>query len=517
MRGRLLTAAGLLLAGSGVVVPLQLWGPAPVPSGPRRTASAGMGEVTRVSLPAAGLTAVPVCPGPQSLVVPDGGRALDPSGPVVVGAVVEPVASGPPASLDGTVLRDGGDGFTLAALPRTSAGLVTVKIPPSSVAPAMSAVQLALARSGDARGLTALACPGTATRSWLVGGGTRTGRRGRLVLANPAAGPAEASIVVHGPGGAVGASGGTTVAIPPHGVRAVRIDALAPGLDSVAVLVLARRGRVSATLQDSDVRGLTPAGADDIGPSAPPARRQIVPGLTVTAPSGAVPKGPAVPRATSAEAAVRVVNPGAEEAVVKITLLGASGPVTMPGAVLTLPPGAVSDVPVSGVAAGSYAAVVEADTEVVAGAVVTERADGGGRSPDVGWAASVQALGGPAVLALPSPTENGRPVPVTTVLSVVAPDGAGSLEIVQLEATGKRLSTTTLPVPARSSVICALAPTAAAVRLRPVEGSAALMAAAVLHVADTAGPMVSVVPVRPGHAATSERPHVVSDVRTGLS
>jgi hypothetical protein len=506
MRGRLAACAAIVATAVGGAWSSVAW-PVAGARGTAPSASGGTGEVTRVSLPAVGPATVPVCPGPQTLVVSEGATSAAPSGPVAVGAVLESDPRRRPATLSGRVMRDGDGGLALAELRRTSAGLVTMEVPATSTAPAMSAVQVALNRSGGLRGLAALACPGTATQSWLVGGGTRVGRRGRLILANPSAAPAEASVTVHGPRGPAG--GPAALAVPARGLRSVRIDALAPGLGTVAVHVRARSGRISATLQDSFVQGLTPSGVDDVGPAAPAARRQVIPGILVVA------SGAGTPAARGA-ATVRVANPGAKEAVARVTLLGEGGPVTLPGGVLTLGPGAVRDVPAR-VPEGMYTAVVEADSDIVAGAVVGDPdTASGGRPLDFGWASSVEAFAGPALLALPRLGERGRRPAVTATLVLTAPDGQVSLEISQVDVTGRRRGTATVTVPAGSSVRHALLPEAAAVALRPAGRSAPVMAAAVLVAADPAGPMVSVVPVRPSPERTAGRPAVVSDIRLGL-
>lgn len=547
MRGRLAGLAAVAMAATGGVLTMQSLWPAPGAS-----ASVAGGRVTQVSLPAVGVAAVPVCPGPQSLVAPDGGTAVEPGGPVVVGAIVESVEGRRPATLSGVALTGGEGGFALRTAPRTSAGLVTLQAPSSSTVPVMSAVQVSLRRSGDLRGLTALACPTTATRTWLVGGGTQAGRRGQLVLANPAGAPAEADVTVYGPRGPVSAPAGTGIVIPAGGVLALRIDALAPDLDAVAVLVQARGGRISATLQDSYVRGLTPSGVDDITAAAPAARRQVVPGISV-----AVPAGTGLPEASGAPGgvAVRVVNPGSVDVVARVRLLGEAGPVEVGGGVLTLAAGEVRDVVVTRVPEGIYSAVVEADAPVVAGAVVGRAPSAGaaagaaspprastlgaaaaarsvgpaavtagraatdatGRPSDFGWAASVEALSGATLVALPAVTENAARATIGGVLTVAAPDGAGSFELVQLDGEGHRIETATvLLVPAGTSSRYTVSPKAAAVRLRPLDGSSTLMAAVVLQAPDPSGPMIAVLPVRPGPAGQGDRPYVVSDVRAGL-
>lgn len=495
-----------------------------------RPGSSGAGGVvsrTQVSLPATGLAAVPVCPGPQTLVVPAGGQAVAPTGPVTVGAVVEGSSGSPAAraTLGGKALvaKDGPIGFL--TLPLTSAGPVPLQASRAASAPPMSAVQLSLARSGDLRGFTALTCTTAATQTWLVGGGTQVGRRGQLLLANPAATPAEVDVTVHGPDGVIEAPSGTGVVVPAQGQVALRVDALAPEQDAVAVHVQARSGRVTASLHDSYVRGLTPGGVDDVTPSAPASARQVVPGISVAVAAGqTLPTSASLPGAV----AVRVVNPGTSEVVARVRLLGDAGEVVLPEAVLSIGAGAVRDLPITGVPAGVYAAVVEADSPVVAGAIVGRTAAGGqiAGTPaavgatvppsEFGWASSVEPLVGTTLVALPGLDEDGRPAKPTAVLSVAAPGAAGSVEVTELDATGATIRTGTVLATSASGAQRPVSDQAVALRLRPGAGSGPLSAALVLTVADPAGPMIAVLPVRPGPTGSGARPHVVADVRVGL-
>ena len=491
------------------------------------SAPGGTAGRTQVSLPATGLAAVPVCPGPQTLVAPAGGEAVAPDGPVVVGAVVEGSDASPAAraTLAGKALVAQGEVYGFRTLPLTSAGLVPLRASRAGAAPPLSAVQLGLARTGDLRGLSALTCSTAATQIWLVGGGTQVGRRGQLLLANPAATPAEVDVTVHGPHGAVESPPGTGVVVPAGGQVALRIDALAPELDAVAVHVRARSGRVAASLHDSYDRGVTPSGVDDVTAAAPAAARQVIPGISVaSAPGSALPSSANAPGAV----AVRVVNPGTGELVARVSLLGDGGAVVLPDAVLTIGPGEVRDLPVTDVPTGVYTAVVEADAPVVAGAVVGRVLPGGevaGTSAAVGrtvppsefaWASSVEPLVGTTLVALPELDEGDHVAVVSALLSVAAPDGPGSVRVDELAADGTTLRTTTVLATADSGARQQLSGKAAALRLRPVVGSGPLSAALVLIVSDPSGPMIAVLPVRPGPTGSGARPHVVSDVRVGL-
>jgi len=505
-RDRVLLLGAVVLVGGGGVSAATRWPAAASPPG---------GTPPRIVLAATGVAATPVCPGPPTLLAPTGGDASPPGGPVAVGALVR----GSTATLADRPLVPGSGGLAALTLPRTAAGAVTL-LPAGGAgggaagAPEVSAVQLELARTGDARGLAAVPCATATTQSWLVGGGTQVGRRARLLLANPAPTAATVDVVVHGPQGVVAAARGAGVLVPARSEVALQVDALAPDLATVAVQVTARNGRVTAVLHDSWLRGVTPGGVDDVSAAAAPARTQWVPGIVVAPPpAAALPDRADAPGAV----AVRVANPGPDPAVVRVRLLGADGSRPLDHGVVTLAPGAVVDVPVTGVPAGPWTAAVQADVPVVAGAVVGR--GGPAQQPaEFGWTSSVEPVTAPALLALPTLTDAGGRTDVEGTLLLTATGAAASVEVTELDGRAGVAAVRTVAVAAGSTAVQRLGAGAAGVRLRPLGAGAAapVVAALVLTVADDAGPLLAVVPFRPGASGGGSRPEVVADVRLGL-
>ncbi|HEY6798861.1 MAG TPA: DUF5719 family protein [Kineosporiaceae bacterium] len=520
MTGRVvLLTAVVAVAGGGTFAAVRY--PAPAP--PATAAH-------RITLPTTGVAAVPTCPGPETLVAPPGGQVVPPGGPVAVAGL----SQGGPALLADRPVVLGPTGVGVLNLPRTAAGTIALRAadPPAAAptgpsggeVPGLSLVQLGLNRSGDLRGLTALVCSTPSTRVWLVGGGTQPGRRGRLLIANPAATPATVDVTVHGPQGVVSAPGGSGVVVPAKGQVALLIDALVPALDAIAVEVRARTGRVVAVLHDAWVRGVIPGGVDDVTAAASAGRTQYVPGVTVAA-GAPLPGRPGDPGAV----AVRVVNPGTGAAVARVRLIGPAGSLALDHAVVTIGPGAVADVPVTGVPSGAYVAVVESDTPVLAGAVVGRRAVGSGAEAaagagagavlpaEFGWAPSVEPLTTPAVVALPSLQQDGRRVVVGATLTVAAPGSEADIGVDELDERGGVLRTTTLAVPAGASAVRPLLWAAVGLRVRPLGGPGEpVVAALLLQAADPVGPLISVLPVRPGATGAGARPEILADPRVGL-
>ncbi len=508
-------------------------------------AAVGAGVVTGAArLPAAGRSAVVaaeplprslsapslVCPGPETLLVPDGGEAVRPGAAVQVRALVGASPAAATARLkllgratDGTTAPVGGDpapttgrtlslkshpqGPALGTLAATGLGPAVLKLDQAGAgratgapAPAIAAVQSTLARTGSLRGLAATACSAARPDSWLIGGSTRAGERLRLLLANPAAAPAVVDVDVHGPDGRVSAPSGDGVVVPAGGEVPIYIDALAPGLDRVAVHVTTRSGRIRATLHDSLLRGVTPGGADDVPVAAGPARRQVVPGVSLVNGYGKTAGDPTAAGSTS----VRVAVPGSEEAVVRVSLLDSDGSVDLPGtAVVTVPGGGVADVPIAGVASGVYTAVVDADVPVVAGAQIGRA---GSRDAEFGWAAGASRLTGDSYAVLPPGTRS--------TLSLAAVKGTGGLVLTAVHADGTLAPPTDVGVPDSTSVAEQLPDDAVAVRISGLTGGA-VVGAIVAGATDPGGTLLSVLPIEP--AATAREPaSAVADSRLGL-
>lgn len=503
--------------------------------------------VRPVTLSLSSATPTLVCPGPETLLAPAGGSVVAPPGPVTISAVALTGAGGS-ASLAGAEVASaasvasGGSGgstpLTLAGdlaqarLPRSAAGAVRLDARTAGAGRAVpaAALQTTLAASGDLRGLSAAGCSAATNHAWLVGGGTGPGERTRLVLINPTPSTALLDVFVHGPQGIVKAPAGEGVVVAAHHQTVLFVDALAPDAGQLAVEVLVRTGRVVATLHHQRLAGFTPGGVDGIVPAAPAARSQVIPGLDLAAPG---------------RTAVRVVAPGDAEAVARVHLIGAAGPVTVPGAVVTVPAGGVRDVPLqvsAALPAGHYTAVVEADEPVVAGALLTRTLAGGelagtaaavGKTvppSDLAWAAATSPLRGTVILATP-PTGVGSRLVLTTaerstagadVAASSASPGQGSaaeVGVSEVSAAGVAGAERLVSIEAGRQVDVPISATATAVLLRSVAsaGSGSIHAAMVLTAADAAGPMISVVPVRPGPTAPVSPPVVVHDPGVGVS
>jgi hypothetical protein len=356
----------------------------------------------------------------------------------------------------------------------------------------LAAVQTTFSRTGDRRGLAAVACPAATTDAWLVGGATSVGRRARLLLLDPTPAAAVVDVVVLGPRGPVDLPSARGVVVAPGGARALQLDALAPGLDRLAVHVVARRGRVAAVLDDSRLDGATPAGVDDVPVAAPPARHLTVPGVVL----------PAAPPGGTASAVVRLAVPGAEDAVVHLRLAGSPGAGAVRDRVVTVPAGSVVDVPLTGQVAGTYAVVADADVPIVAGALVRIAGPAAGplrrSAADVGWTAAALPLAGDALTALPRPVGYGThgrgPAAGITRVTLTAGDADAEVVVRQVGPRGEPLARSVVHVPARGTTAVTVRAGAAAVALRTGAGGP-VWAGVAVTAPDPSGPMLSLLPI----------------------
>jgi Family of unknown function (DUF5719) len=507
-----------------------------------------------VRLPAAAVTPVTVCPGPETQLAPAGSQPLAGTGTTVVAAAVARAPAGgrltslsPAAAAAGTTspagttsatsdLAPATDGVSVASTVRSGAGAVRLDAKRAAAAGAAAvaaaippATQLTWGRSGDLRALVATTCAGPVDDAWLVGGGTDDGRRARLLLANPGAAPCVVDLTVLGPDGARQPAAGQGVVVAAHAEIALYLDALTPQLSSLAVHVQARTGRFVAVLQDSLMRGITPGGVDDLSAVAP-ARRQLLTGLVRKAPGTVT---------------VTVAVPGDRDAVVRLRLLGTDAGVDLPDGVVTVAAHSVKDVVLpAAVGDGTWTAALSSDVDVVASAMSWVSRPGGENAgtaaglgkqvpvSDLAWSPAGAPLTGDVLLALPTPigsapigsgTKNAPTVHAQLVLANgddADPAGAGAdlaAEVVAVTLLAADGSTTTrsVTVAVGRTVTVAVPDGTTAIRLAAGAAGAHLVGAVQLSATDAAGPLLAVLPMRSGPGAAEPAPAVVADPRLG--
>jgi len=273
----------------------------------------------------------------------------------------------------------------------------------STVAPLLAGSQSQTASADTVSGFAAAACGEAAADSWIVGGSTDIGRTSLLLLSNPTTVVASVDLTVFGESGAIDAPGATGILVQPGAQRIVSLAGLAPNLQSPVVHVQAQGGQVSASLEQSLIKGIEPGGVELLGPSAGPSTDQVIAGLVVTeqpvtaAESDAHSVSDEVP-------SVRILAPGDEVAAVDMVVSGPDGPATT--VTVDLQPGIAAEVPLPGLAPGSYSVRLSSDQPLVAAARASV---GGDEGKDFGWFAASAPLPGDFMVSVasgPRPTLN---------------------------------------------------------------------------------------------------------------
>lgn len=213
--------------------------------------------------------------------------------------------------------------------------------------------------AGDLRGLAAGACAAPSVEQWLVGGSTDVGGSARLVVQNPGPTAATVHLEAWGPSGQVALGSGGLFVVPAGSQVETLVEAVAPEQRRLALRVRADGGVVTSYLQHHAIAGLLPVGVDLVTAGSAPATSLVVPGIVSGGESVDDPDAPQL----------RLLAPGTEAGAARVSVYGPDGLVRLRGGEsVDLAPGAVTDLSLGGLPAGTYAVVVDTDVPVVAAA-----------------------------------------------------------------------------------------------------------------------------------------------------
>ncbi|MEN3344516.1 MAG: hypothetical protein V7635_1092 [Arthrobacter sp.] len=443
--GGLLSALALVAAGGALVSAASL---AP------QSASSRQLETPLAAVPAG--SSVGVCPGPARLLEgtpvgtdpqfsPESATAKSTINAVVLSASSGIVPGSRLASLKGSPLVE------LAKPPAESAAATPAAAPPVLLAAVVSerevdagsvlsadpqgnrqaaagAVMNYTAGDGDLRGSATAACQQPANDLWLVGASTALGRTAVLSLSNASSTPATVSLELFGARGLIQAPGSRGLLVAPGTTRSIILAGLAPGQERLSVRVRSAGGPVSAVIQQSVLRGLTPGGVDFIAPGTAPAIRQVISGIDIQDPA-ALAGLLAKPGFADAGPALQLTVPGSADAVVEIKLYGRDGQKALRGGgVITAKAGAVTEVSLAGVPAGPYTLAASSDVSFAAAARVT-RGLASENASDLAWSPASARLGSQHVV--PVPRSGDR------FLVFGAPEGRARISYTPVTADGK--------------------------------------------------------------------------------
>lgn len=258
----------------------------------------------------------------------------------------------------------------------------------------LSGAQSQYVNVGDYVGFAAAGCRAVGGDSWLVGGATTTGRTTLIALTNPTEVAATVTLEIFDERGVVSAAGTAGIVVPPNGQRVLSLAGFAPGVLSPVVHVTSTGGQITAELQQSIVRGLDPGGVDIVGPTQPPSRSVVVPGIVITDLEAVQALLGTVAQGDDVIAAVRVFVPGEEPATISATLTPADAARDPINFSLDLSAGVVTDIPLEELETGSYSLQIESDVPVVASARTTSAVLSGGAvtATDFAWFSASPAL-----------------------------------------------------------------------------------------------------------------------------
>ena len=447
--GGILSAVALVAAGGGLVSAASLT--------PQNPASRQL-EAPVAAVPAG--SSVGVCPGPARLLEgtpvgtdpqfsPESATAKTAVSAAVLGSSAGIIPGSRLAPLKGAPLADIAPGAApTASAPPASAAAARTPVLVAGVVPqrevdnisvlsadaqnnhqaAAGAVLSYTAEDGDLQGSAAAACQQPGNDLWLVGANTALGRSAVLNLTNASSTPATVSLDLFGSEGPIQAPGSRGLLVAPGSTRSIILAGLAPGQERLGVRVRSTGGPVAAVIQQSVLRGLTPGGVDFITPGTAPSVSQVAAGLDIQDPA-ALAALKAKPGFADAGPALEVAVPGATDAVVEIKLYGPDGQKALPGGgVVTAKAGAVTEVSLAGVPAGTYTVAASSDVSFAATARLT-RGLQAGDAADIAFSAASARLGSQHIVAVPRAGDRQ--------LVLGAPAGRATVTYTPITADGK--------------------------------------------------------------------------------
>jgi hypothetical protein len=280
---------------------------------------------------------------------------------------------------------------------------------------------------GDLQGLAAANCQEPSNDLWLAGASTTVGRTAVLNVVNSSQTAATINLDLYGSDGPIQAAGGKGLLIPAGKSRAIVLAGLAPNQNQLSMRLKSTGGPVTATIQQSVLRGLTAGGVDYLQPVEAPSNGRVITGVQVQAPADAA-KISGQSGYADATAAVEVTIPGNSDAVVEVKVFGPGGQAALPnGGVVTAKAGSVTEVPLAGLPAGTYTLSLSSDTPLTATARMVDSTKPG-EPVDFAYSPAAARVGDNQLVTLPK----GQ----SSLLSFAAGGAHGSVQLVPVKANG---------------------------------------------------------------------------------
>ena len=212
-----------------------------------------------------------------------------------------------------------------------------------------------LASQGGGGGVAAALCEPGSAEQWFVGGSGGLTSTGMLEIVNSGFSPS--TVEIH-PYSSLASLPPVTVKIPANSDNRVRIDALVPGDDLMALDVITRSGRVTSFLFDQRNKGLRSLGMDYVTSAAAPATHIVIPvGLNPSPQNGKVTNS------------LRLLVPGSLDATLTMQIVSSDGAFTPVGFdSKQVAHGKVIQLPINNlISTSAFSVVIDSDRPVVAG------------------------------------------------------------------------------------------------------------------------------------------------------
>ena len=314
--------------------------------------------------------------------------------------------------------------------------------PLGEIASKGSAVRSYQAKDGDLAGLAAATCQSPASNWRFTGLQTSTGSTSVMHLANPTHTTAQVSLRLRGPDGLIDTSTLQNIVLAAGESRAIVLGGYAQNLNSVSAEITSVGGKITASVQQAALRGLTPSGVELVSANATASNSQVIPGVWIESKENisklSKDNKSLVPQ-------VHVAATGSSGAGFKVKVLGEDGEVAASfDDNLAVDSDATKIVDLTQLAGGYYTVVVESDAPVTAAVKMVRGADPKDSS-DTAWAVSSNALAGTQAMPL-SANGTGK-----FAIAAVAADSA--VEAVVVNKDGKLEEPKKLQIKAGQSVV----------------------------------------------------------------
>ncbi|PJJ43062.1 hypothetical protein ATK23_0233 [Glutamicibacter mysorens] len=305
-----------------------------------------------------------------------------------------------------------------------------------------SALRSYQAKDGDLAGLAAATCQAPASNWRFTGLQTSTGSTSVMHLANPTHTTAQVSLRLRGPDGLIDTSTLQNIVLAAGESRAIVLGGYAQDLNSISAEVTSLGGKITASVQQAALRGLTPSGVELVGANATASNSQVIPGVWIESKEN-------VSKLSKDDKSLvpqlHVSATGSSGAGFKVKVLGADGEVAASfDENLAVDSDATKVVNLNQLAGGYYTVVVESDAPVTAAVKMVRGADPKDSS-DTAWAASSNVLAGTQAMPL-SANGTGK-----FAIAAVAADSA--VEAVVVNKDGKLEDPEKLQIKAGQSIV----------------------------------------------------------------